>query len=506
MLNLLFIIFLVLISFNLIYQVKDNKVFLNKIILFSGFTFFISVIILLFFDKSTAQPQYISPLLFESIKYPLINWDVSQTYQYHLQEYGIDGLSIFFVILTTFLIFFCFLDIWSEINSFFKLKEFIFYFLILEIFLFLAFITLDLLIFYIFFESVLIPMFLIIGIWGSRERKIRADFYFFLYTLVGSIFLFFSILILFFETYSTKFFILYGIFLPFEKECLLGLFSFIAFSVKMPTFPAHLWLPEAHVEAPTSGSVVLAGLLLKLGGYGAIRMILPIFPNAIQYYFPLIGIFCILSIVYASLTTIRQIDLKRIIAYSSVAHMNVVSIGIFTTNVYGIQGAIYLMLAHGIVSSALFFIIGVLYKKHSTRLLSYYGGLVTKMPLFSFYLLIFCLANIGTPGTCNFIGELVIFVSLVEKNLFLLILAASSVVLSVIYTMWFFNRVIFGNVKTNYIQNWNDIDKRENWLFGTFLFCTIIFGIFPNQIFDTTFVTSAYIIELIKFKTEFMLI
>lgn len=344
-------------------------------------------------------------------------------------------------------------------------------------------------------------MFLIIGIWGSRERKIRADFYLFLYTLFGSIFLFFTILVLFFEAYSTKFFVLYGIFFSFEKECLLWCFSFLAFSIKIPMFPFHIWLPEAHVEAPTSGSVVLAGLLLKLGGYGCIRVVLPLFPNASYFFFPLVSVFCVISVIYASLTTIRQIDLKRIIAYSSVAHMNVVLIGIFTCNLYGIQGSIFLMLAHGIVSSALFFMIGLIYKQHGTRLLNYYGGLVSKMPLFSFYLLIFCLANVGTPGTCNFIGELMIFLSLIDNNFFILFLVALSVILSVVYTMWLYNRIIFGNIKINFIQNWTDLDKKNNLIYGLLFTLTIFFGLFPNQIFDISNVSSFYLTELIRFKS-----
>jgi proton-translocating NADH-quinone oxidoreductase chain M len=265
--------------------------------------------------------------------------------------------------------------------------------------------------------------------------------------------LFFSILVLFSETFSTKFYILYSLFLSYDKECFLFVLSFLAFSVKVPMFPFHVWLPEAHVEAPTSGSVILAGLLLKLGAYGCIRILLPIYPIASNYFFPVISLFCVLSVIYASLTAIRQTDLKRIIAYSSVAHMNVVLIGVFSCNIYGIQGSVFLMLSHGVVSSALFFMVGILYRQHSTRLLNYYGGLSSKMPLFSTYLVLFCLANVGTPGSCNFIGELLIFVSLVDKNFFVLVVTMLSVVLSVSYTLWFFNRLVFGTVNTNFITD-----------------------------------------------------
>ena len=224
------------------------------------------------------------------------------------------------------------------------------------------------------------------------------------------------------------------------------------------------------------------------------------FPYASYYFFPLVAICCVLSIIYASLTTIRQVDLKRIIAYSSVAHMNVVLLGLFTCNINGLQGAMFLMLAHGIVSSALFFMIGNLYKRHGTRLLNYYGGLSSRMPLFCCYLFIFCLANIGTPGTCNFIGELIIFLSLVDKNFFILFLSVSSVVLSVIYTMWFFNRIVFGNLKTIYINAWYDINKKENFIFIILLILTLFFGIYPNLILDTIHTSSNYIFELIQFK------
>ena len=503
MLDLIQFIIYLSILYVLFYKKKYNNFFLNKILLLSGLILIITIISIFFFDKSTAQPQFMSSIALnvinKSLTYFNLGWDLKLI---NFQESGVDGISIFFVILTSFLSLLCFLDIWSNKTKINNMKEFILYFLILELFLIITFITFDLLIFYIFFESVLIPMFLIIGIWGSRERKVRADFYFFLYTLFGSIFLFFSILIIFFEAYSTKFFILNGIFFSFPKECFVWSLSFLAFSIKIPMFPFHIWLPEAHVEAPTSGSVVLAGLLLKLGGYGCLRMVLPLLPNASYFFFPVVSVCCIISIIYASLTTIRQTDLKRIIAYSSVAHMNVVLIGIFTCNLYGIQGSIFLMLAHGIVASALFFIIGHLYKQHGTRLLSYYGGLVSKMPLFSLYLLVFCLANIGTPGTCNFVGELIILISLVDNNFFVLWLTSLSLVLSVAYTIWFYNKITFGNIKINYIQNWKDVDKKENFIFGILTFITIFLGFFPNQILDITYTSSFYIVELIRFKTQ----
>jgi len=370
----------------------------------------------------------------------------------------LDTLSGIFILLTFYIYLLCF-NIKAVLKK--NIKYFSVFFHVLFCLIFLTFCVQDLFFFYIFFESLLIPMFIIVGYWGARERKIRAAYYFFLYTLVGSLVLLFGIIYLYFITGSTSFSVIQG--WAFSENCeqrVLYACFFLAFATKIPVFPLHVWLPEAHVEAPTLGSIVLASILLKLGVYGFLRFITPILSYAVEFFNPLLFILTTSGIIYASLTTIRQVDLKRIIAYSSITHMNLIVLGIFSNICQGIIGAIYLACVHGIVSTALFFCVGVLYDRSHTRLLSYYGGLIETMPIFGCFLFIFILSNTGFPGTANFIGELLLFVGIFSNNFIVTIFASTGIVLSAVYSMWFFNRVMFGTAKVSYIRGSVDI----NWL------------------------------------------
>lgn len=431
----------------------------------SCLTFLLSLKLWVTFDNSTANFQFME-------KY---SWLSEENFHFSV---GIDGISLFFVLLTTFLVPACMLVGWSSVKK--HEKAYFFAFLILESLMIAVFILMDLLLFYAFFESVLIPMFIIIGVWGSRERKIRAAFQFFIYTLFGSVLMLLSILIIYYQSGTTDLLALLSTDFSEKRQMLLWLAFFASFAVKVPMMPVHIWLPEAHVEAPTAGSVILAGILLKLGTYGFLRFSIPIFPSATLYFTPLIYAMSIIAIVYASLTTLRQVDLKKIIAYSSVAHMNYVTLGMFSLNVQGIEGSLLLMLSHGFVSSALFLCIGTIYDRTHTRLIKYYGGAAQTMPLFSFFFFFFTLGNISLPGTSSFVGEILILLGVFQTNTFVGFVATSGMIFGTAYSIWLFNRVSFGNLKPYFFKSFADLNRRESFLFLPFFFAVLWMGLYPD--------------------------
>lgn len=413
------------------------------------------------FDKTNLGFQFISRL------------DLLPQYNLGL-SLGVDGISRLFIRLTLFTFPLCFLASWGvQLQT----KQFYNYLLSRELLLVLTFSTLDLFYFYVFFESLLIPRFILIGVWGARERKIKASYYFFLYTLFGSLVRLFGVLYLYLITGTTSYFIILNAEFTLEEQKVIWVCFFLAFAVKMPLFPFHIWLPEAHVEAPTVGSRLLASLRLKLGGYGFLRFSLSRLSDASAYFAPLVSMLALLGVIYGSLSTIRQIDLKRIIAYSSVAHRNLVRLGLFSQTQVGIEGAVYLRVGHGVVSAALFFCVGVLYDRYHSRLLRYYGGLTTVRPLFSVMLFRFTLANRSFPGTSNFLGEILLFLGIFVNNSFTLVFATAGIVLSAVYSTWRFNRVARGALKTRYISRFQDLNAREALILSILLVARLTLGI-----------------------------
>ena len=366
----------------------------------------------------------------------------------------------------------------------------------MEFFLIGVFSTLDLLLFYIFFESVLIPMYLIVGVFGSRERKIRAAYFFFLYTLLGSVLMLLSILYIYYQVGTTDYEVLLTFIFSKTEQKFLWLSFFGSFATKVPMVPVHLWLPEAHVEAPTAGSVILAGVLLKLGTYGFLRFSFPLFPEASFYFAPIVYLLSIVGIVYTSFTAIRQTDFKRIIAYTSVAHMNLVMVGLFSFNTIGLEGAILQSLSHGFVASALFFIIGIVYERHHTRMVKYYGGLVHTMPLYTFIFLFFTMSNIGLPGTGSFVGEFLILAGSFKTNTSATFISATGMIIGGCYSLWLFNRISYGNVKIQYLKDYIDINKREMVIFLPLIFGTIAIGLYPEIFLNTMHMSVNMLVEI----------
>jgi len=472
-------------SFCLVFIPSSNRSLLKSVALnFSCWTFILSLFLWLFFDKSIGTFQFVNKFMW----IPLLNINFT---------IGVDGISLFFILLTTLLIPICLLASWNTVQI--NLKLFLLSFLIMEFFLIGVFCILDLLLFYIFFESVLIPMFLIIGIWGSRERKIRAAYFFFLYTLLGSVLMLLAILYIYYQVGTTDYEVLLTFSFSELEQKIMWLAFFASFATKIPMVPVHLWLPEAHVEAPTAGSVILAGVLLKLGTYGFIRFSFPLFPEGCFYFAPLVYAISSVGIVYTSFTAIRQTDFKRIIAYTSVAHMNLVMVGLFSFNIIGLEGAILQSLSHGFVASALFLIIGVVYERHHTRMVKYYGGLVHTMPLYIIIFLFFTMSNIGLPGTGSFVGEFLILTGSFKVNTSVTFIGATGMIIGGCYSLWLFNRIAYGNLKTQYFQKYLDLNKREILMFLPLIVGTLVMGLYPEVFLNSIHFSVNLLIELMYF-------
>ena len=431
-------------------------------------TFILSCLLWLQFDSSKQSYQFVEK----------ISWFDDFNFNYHI---GVDGISLFMIILSSFLTPLCILASWKNIQK--RIKEYMFAFLFLETVLIGMFASIDILLFYIFFETVLIPMYLIIGIWGG-ERRIYASFKFFLYTLLGSVLMLIALIVIYKTTGSMNIAELQGNYFARSTQIFLWLAFFASFAVKIPMWPFHTWLPDAHVEAPTAGSVILAGVLLKMGGYGFIRFSLGMLPEATAYFIPFIMVLSIIAIIYTSFVALAQSDIKKLIAYSSVAHMGIVTIGIFLVNQQGLEGAMLQMLSHGVVSAALFLCVGVIYDRMHTRQISFYGGLVNKMPFYSAVFMIFMLASVGLPGTSGFVGEFLVVVGAFRFSSLIAIGAALGIILSAVYMLYLYKRIIFGTIVNQKLKDIIDLDFRERIILIPLVVSVLLIGIFPNIFLD----------------------
>jgi NADH-quinone oxidoreductase subunit M len=432
-------------------------------------TFVVSLFIWIGFDTQVAAFQMVEDAAFAN---GIFNYKM-----------GVDGISMLFVILTTLLMPLCILASWTSIDK--RLKEYMIAFLVLETLMIGVFCALDLVLFYVFFEAGLIPMFLIIGVWGGA-RRVYASFKFFLYTLLGSVLMLIAIMAMYWEAGTTDIPTLLAYQFPGGMQTWLWLAFFASFAVKMPMWPVHTWLPDAHVEAPTAGSVILAGILLKMGGYGFLRFSLPMFPLASADFAPLVYAMSVIAIIYTSLVALMQEDIKKLIAYSSVAHMGFVTIGIFTMTAQGVQGGIFQMLSHGLISGALFLCVGVIYDRMHTREIAAYGGLVNRMPFYAVVFLIFTMANVGLPGTSGFVGEFLVLMGVFKVNSWVAIFAATGVILSAAYALWLYRRVVFGQLNKESLKSILDMSLREKVIIVPLLLLTILFGFYPIPILDVT--------------------
>ena len=447
-------------------QSDKNSIYLS---LFTSFTnFFLALFLWYSFDPTTYDFQFVEE-----------NTWISGFIKF---KFGIDGISILFILLTAFITPICIISCINSIKS--RLKEFLIAILVLETFMIGVFCSLDLVIFYLFFEGGLIPMFLIIGIWGGA-RKVYSAFKFFLFTLLGSVLMLVAIIAIYWITGTTDVVDIYEIKIPKEFQYLLWLAFFSSFAVKLPMWPVHTWLPDAHVEAPTAGSVILAAILLKMGGYGFLRFSLGMFPLASEYFVPLIFVLSVIAIIYTSLVALMQDDMKKLIAYSSVAHMGFVTMGIFTFNKQGIEGSMIQMLSHGLISAALFLCVGVLYDRTHSRLIKSYGGLVHILPKYSFVFMIFALGTLGLPGTSGFVGEFLVLVGTFKVNFLVAIIGSLGVILSAAYMLWLYKRVIFGKLEKVELKKIKDINLSESGILFVLAALVIFFGFYPDPFLET---------------------
>ena len=447
--------------------------------------FILSLYLWYLFDKNTSGFQFV-----EERKWleGFINYKV-----------GIDGISILFVILTTFIIPLCIISVNSTIKH--RLKDFIVAILFMETMMIGVFCSLDLVIFYLFFEAGLIPMFLIIGIWGG-ERRVYSAFKFFLYTLLGSVLMLVAIISIYWITGTTDVIKLYELGIDVNYQNLLWLAFFSSFAVKTPMWPVHTWLPDAHVEAPTAGSVLLAAILLKMAGYGFIRFSVGLFPVASEYFVPLIFTLSLIAIIYTSLVALMQEDMKKLIAYSSVAHMGFVTMGIFTMTPQGIEGSIFQMISHGIISAALFFTVGVVYERMHTREIKNYGGLVSVMPRYAIVFMIFTLGSLGLPGTTGFVGEFLILLGTFKVNFTVVTVASLGVILGAAYILWLYRRVVFGEITNPDVKKLNDLNKPEMIILSFLAIVSILFGFYPDPLLSTTSASVGGLIDAFNYNVK----
>ena len=435
-------------------------------LLTSIFTFLLSIYMYVGFNKSSAEFQFVE-------QRPWLE-DFNVFY-----KMGVDGISVFFVLLSAFLTPICILASWESITS--RVKEYMIAFLILETMMIGMFCALDLVLFYVFFEAVLIPMFIIIGVWGGA-RRVYASFKFFLYTLLGSVLMLLAILALYHQFGTTDIPALSNAMMPFGMQKWLWLAFMASFAVKVPMWPVHTWLPDAHVEAPTAGSVILAGVLLKMGGYGFLRMSLPMMPEASAFYAPLMFWLSVIAVIYTSLVALAQEDMKKLIAYSSVAHMGFVTLGIFAANQQSVDGAMFQMLSHGVVSAALFLCVGVVYDRLHTRDINRYGGLVKNMPRYAAVFMLFAMASVGLPGTSGFVGEFLVLAGAFQVNTTITFLAATGVVLGAAYMLFLYRRVVFGALTKPDVKAMKDLNAREILIFAPLVVLVLWMGIYPSSV------------------------